>query len=121
MVRYSASTAIPVWTTILSLVLAASLSGCAGRPQGVLIPTAAAAQTPGTQVDMLVATTRLPSEKPGILFSGERGDTLEITDIAISIPPDANRKIGEVQWPKRLPADPSKEFATVRVMPVADK
>lgn len=70
---------------------------------------------------MLVATTRLPSQTPGILFSGERGDRLEITDIAISIPPEANRKVGEVQWPKRLPADPSKEFATLRVTPVKDE
>src|SRR3546814_2899887 len=74
---------------LLPFLLAASLSGCAGRPQGVLIPTAAAATAKGAQVDMLVATTRLPSESPGILFSGERSDELRITDIAISIPPDS--------------------------------
>ena len=101
------------------LLLAASLAGCAGRPEGVLIPTATAATAAGAQVDMLVATTRLPSDSPGILFSGERGQGLEITDIAVSIPPDANRKVGEVQWPKRLPPDPSTEFATARVTPVA--
>lgn len=100
------------------LLLAASLSGCAGRPEGVLVPTAAAASAPGTQVDMLVATTRSPSANPGILFSGERGSDLTITEIAVSIPPDVNRKIGEVQWPKRLPPDPSREFATARVVPV---
>lgn len=31
----------------------------------------------------------------------------------VSIPPEANRKIGEVQWPKRLPPNPSREFATL--------
>jgi esterase/lipase superfamily enzyme len=103
---------------VFPLLLAASLTGCAGRPEGVLIPTAAAATPAASHVDMLVATTRLPSQKPGILFSGERGDSLEITDIAVSIPPEANRKVGEVQWPKRLPANPSKEFATLRVTPV---
>nr|CAD6428481.1 alpha/beta hydrolase [Rhizobium sp. Q54] len=103
---------------LLPLLVAASLSGCAGRAEGVLVPTADAATTPGTQVDMLVATTRSPSENPGILFSGERGTGLKITDIAVSIPPEANRKVGEVQWPKKLPADPTREFATARVLPV---
>ncbi|HEV7434785.1 MAG TPA: alpha/beta hydrolase, partial [Pseudorhizobium sp.] len=101
----------------LPLLLALSLSGCAGRPEGVLIPTASAA-APGQEVDIFVATTRQPSRDPGILFSGERGRDLEATAITVSIPPDANRKIGEVQWPKRLPADPAQEFATVRVEPV---
>ena len=102
---------------LVPLLLAATLSGCAGRPEGVLVPTASAA-VPGEQVDILVATTRQPSKDPGILFSGERGRGLEATDIAVSIPPAANREVGEVQWPKRLPADPAKEFATVRVAPV---
>ncbi len=102
----------------LPLLLALSLAGCAGRPEGVLIPTASAA-APGQVVDIFVATTRQPSGDPGILFSGERGRDLEATAITVSIPPDANRKVGEVQWPKRLPADPAKEFATVRVEPVA--
>lgn len=103
---------------LVPLLLAVSLSGCAGRPEGVLIPTAAAATAQGERVDMLVATTRLPSDTPGILFSGERGAKLRITDIAVSIPPAVNRQVGEVQWPKRLPADPSREFATARVTPI---
>ena len=102
----------------VALSLAACLSGCAGRAEGVLVPTAEAATAAGPQVDMLVATTRSPAEEPGILFSGERGTGLKITDIAVSIPPDANRKVGEVQWPKKLPADPAREFATARVAPV---
>nr|CAD6595838.1 alpha/beta hydrolase [arsenite-oxidising bacterium NT-25] len=83
-----------------------------------MIPTASAA-APGKEVDIFVATTRQPSREPGILFSGERGRDLEATAITVSIPPDANREIGEVQWPKRLPPDPAKEFATVRVEPVS--
>ena len=31
----------------------------------------------------------------------------------MSIPPDAVRTVGEVQWPRRLPPDPAKEFAVV--------
>ncbi len=90
------------------------LAGCAGRPEGVLVPSG---ETPPgvSTVDLLVATTRAPSEQPGVLFSGERGSDLQLRDIAISIPPDDKRKIGQVQWPKKLPADPMKDFSTVSV------
>ncbi len=70
-----------------------------------------------SQVNLLVATTRAPSSDPGVLFSGERNMQLSLTDITVSIPPDANRKVGEVQWPKKLPADPSRDFSTVSVTP----
>lgn len=95
----------------------ALLSACAGRPEGVLIPTAGSA--PGaTKVDVFVATTRKPTEQPGVLFSGERGDQPLMTEITVSIPPDSQRKVGQVQWPKKLPADPAREFSTVSVTPV---
>ncbi|MFN6986352.1 MAG: esterase, partial [Rhizobium oryzihabitans] len=93
------------------------LAGCAGRPEGVMVPSGEA--PPGVSlVNLLVATTRAPSDQPGVLFSGERGTQLELRDIAISIPPDANRTIGQVQWPEKLPADPMKHFSTVSVKPV---
>lgn len=102
---------------LLALVL--GLSACAGRPVGVLIPSGTA---PGaTEVDMLVATTRAPSQQAGVLYGGERGTELSAAEIVVSIPPDSNRKIGQVQWPKRLPADPSKEFSTVSVTPLAER
>ena len=66
-------------------------------------------------VDLLVATTRAPSSQPGVLFSGERGSQLEMRDIVVSIPPEGNRKVGQVQWPSKLPADPLKDFTTVSV------
>ena len=93
------------------------LAGCAGRPEGVLVPSG---QTPAgvSTVDLLVATTRAPSNEPGVLFSGERGSDLLMSDIVVSIPPDAKRKAGQVQWPKKLPADPLKDFSTVSVTPV---
>ena len=90
------------------------ISGCASRPDGVLIPVGQS--VPGaSNVDLLVATTRAPSANPGLLFSGERDSEISLTEIVVSIPPDKNRKIGEVQWPKKLPADPLKEFTTVEV------
>jgi len=99
--------------TVLSV-----LGGCAGRPEGVLIPTQVQAAG-ASKVDVLVATTRRSSETPGVLFSGERGKEPQITEIAVSIPPSKAREVGQVQWPSKLPANPAKEFATVSVTPLA--
>ena len=79
------------------------------------MPQAVAANTGATNIDVLVATTRRPSEAPGILFSGERDKGEHVDEIKVSIPPDANRKIGQVEWPRKLPANPAKEFATTSV------
>ncbi|MFC3691789.1 alpha/beta hydrolase [Chenggangzhangella methanolivorans] len=88
------------------------LAACGGRPEGVLTPVTA--QTPGaSSVDLMAVTTRLATAEPGKLFSGERASKISLTDIRISIPPDQTRQIGDVQWPKKLPPDPSKEFATL--------
>ncbi|MEN5297120.1 alpha/beta hydrolase [Brucella sp. TWI559] len=90
------------------------IAGCASRPDGILIPVGQS--VPGaSKVNLMVATTRAPSGDPGTLFSGERDQDLSLTQIVVSIPPDKNRKIGEVQWPKKLPANPLKDFTTVEV------
>lgn len=102
----------------LALLLAClALAGCAGRAEGVLTPTPGAA--PGTStVDLIAVTTRRSTPEPGKLFSGERASKISLTDFTISIPPDGARQVGEVQWPKKLPADPSREFATLSADPV---
>ena len=90
------------------------LGGCAGRPsQGVLVPTAQVA--PGnTNVPIYVVTNRKRSDAdPGEMFSGDRSDELSFAEVTVSIPPDASRKIGEVQWPASLPGDPQRDFTTV--------
>ncbi len=93
--------------------------GCAGLPKGVLTPVQAI--VPGSsRVNLLVATTRAPTSDPGVLFSGERGQGLQTTEITVSIPPEENRQVGQVQWPKRLPPDPSTEFATTKVKTLSD-
>ncbi|MBB4953099.1 esterase/lipase superfamily enzyme [Agrobacterium vitis] len=102
----------------LFILLAASLAGCGGRLEGVMKPVGSVSTPNATPVKMLVATTREPSQNPAILFSGERGSDLKIDAVTVSIPPDKNRKIGEVQWPKHLPPDPSKDFTTVSVQPL---
>lgn len=104
---------------IVLLFLAVWLSGCAGLPEGVLVPLETdVAGT--TKVPILVATTRAPSDDPGILYSGERGRTIDMNEIVVSIPPAENRRIGEVQWPKKLPPDPRKDFATASVSAIPD-
>lgn len=99
------------------LLAALALAGCSGRPEGVLIPQVEGANgevAGATSVDMLVATTRSgEGAKPGEMFSGERGVGLNFADLKISIPPDNVRQLGEVQWPARLPANPSREFVTL--------
>ncbi|MDB5569763.1 MAG: esterase [Hyphomicrobiales bacterium] len=100
--------------TPLALVALLSLAACGGRPEGVLTPTGA--QAPGaTRVDLLVATTRSADNVPaGEMFGGERAIGLNFADISVSIPPDAVRQRGEVQWPARMPPDPMREFATLK-------
>ncbi|MDK4731613.1 alpha/beta hydrolase [Rhizobium sp. CNPSo 3490] len=98
------------------LVATIMLAGCGGRPVGVM--QAAGTVPPGTsKVDLLVATTRAADDNPAVLFSGERGTGLAVNAVDVSIPPEANRKVGQVQWPKRLPADPLRDFVTVSVDP----
>jgi esterase/lipase superfamily enzyme len=87
-----------------------TLASCSSRVSGALTPVSASA--PGTtRIDLLVATTRQQNtEKPVEMFTGERGERLSFADIAVSIPPAEDRTVGEVQWPSRIPGDPSKEF-----------
>nr|WP_244919939.1 alpha/beta hydrolase [Rhizobium grahamii] len=99
------------------LVVSLVASGCASRVQDVLRPLAVAA-TDTSRVTMLVATTRKPSQDPGKLFSGDRGTAISLNSVSVSIPPDRSRKIGEVQWPSRMPPNSEKEFAVTEVASV---
>jgi len=103
------------WVRLALLALAGSLTvACASRPVGVLGPVAETAPD-ASEVDMLVATTRAPADDPNILFTGERGSKVSLTAFTISIPPDDRRQIGQVQWPRHLPANPVTDFATINV------
>jgi esterase/lipase superfamily enzyme len=93
--------------------LALASCSCAGRPlQGVLVPTAQSAE--GTsRIPILIATTRQRSTKDaGEMFGSERAVTTSYARIAVSIPPDGARKVGEIQWPASPPGDPSRDFVT---------
>jgi esterase/lipase superfamily enzyme len=95
------------------MVLGVALAtGACSTVRGVLVPVTASA--PGTsRVDMLVTTTRNPTD-PSEMFSGARGKNLSYANITVSIPPDATRRVGEVQWPSRVPGNPATEFVTLK-------
>lgn len=99
---------------VVILVGAVMLASCGGRPEGVLMPVALAPPPGASTVDLAVATTRMRSDNRGILFTGERGSKLDFANIVVSIPPAAARKVGDVQWPKRLPGNPATDFVTVK-------
>ncbi|KQT83881.1 esterase [Aurantimonas sp. Leaf443] len=81
-----------------------------------MTPVALASRSPtAVQVEMLVATTRLASNNPSTLFNGERSPQPSLTDITVSIPAGSGRKIGDVQWPERLPPNPETDFAVTSV------
>ena len=94
-------------------VLSVFVAGCAGDVKGVLTPVAST--VPGTsKVTMLVATTRAADPDAGVLYSGERGKR-SFVEMTISLPPASRRKVGEVQWPSRLPGNPETDFVTLKV------
>ncbi|HQS48169.1 MAG TPA: alpha/beta hydrolase [Xanthobacteraceae bacterium] len=96
----------------LTLALSLGLAACGGRPPGILVPVEYT--VPGASVvEMVVATTRAPAKNLD-MFSGDRGTTLSFAEIAVSIPPAANRKVGDVQWPKSVPGNPATDFVTLR-------
>ncbi len=94
-------------------IAALGLTGCSNI-NGFLEPVPAFSDAPGTtHVEMVVATTRTRAESPAVMFSGGRALEPGFADMVVSIPPDANRKIGEVQWPKQLPGNPETDFVTL--------
>lgn len=96
----------------IALLLASALTGCAVQPRDGMFPMAVA-DGGGSLVDILVATTRRPADDARRFYSGERGTAISFDRIQVSIPPDRNRKIGEIQWPTEVAPDPEHEF-TVR-------
>jgi esterase/lipase superfamily enzyme len=100
--------ALLAFLTVLTVV-----AGCAGRPKDVLLPVADTVPTTD-RVNMLVATMRSRSPNPAEMFTGERGLEPSFADMTISIPPSTVRKVGEVAWPKSLPANPATDFAVLR-------
>ena len=102
-----------VWRVLACAMLLGALTGCGGRPAGVLIPVPD--DVPGTsRVNMVVATVRERDNGPDI-FSGERSRKSSFAEVTVSIPPAAARKPGDVQWPKSVPGNPATDFVTTQL------
>jgi esterase/lipase superfamily enzyme len=97
-----------VAATLLAVLVLAACGG--GRPDGgALIATLEPA--PGAhEVSLLVATTR--EAKPGTaeMYSGERSGEIGFATVTVSLPP--GHQAGQIEWPRRAPGDPSKDFVT---------
>lgn len=97
------------------LILTAAALGCgacASIPDRMMMPVNAPANG-ATHVPILVATTRQAvPDNPGAMFSGERANTTSYAAVTVSVPPDAARAAGHVQWPASAPGDPRREFVT---------
>jgi esterase/lipase superfamily enzyme len=92
------------------------VAACGGTRSDVFAPVGTSVAG-ASRVDILVATTRASSDIQGDLFSGERGKQLSLVDVAISIPPEANRQVGEVQWPRSVPGNAETEFVVLGTTP----
>ncbi len=103
---------------ICSLLALALLAGC-GHRIDVMAPVAVSDPQTG-RVDMLVATTRQPSDNPALRYTGERGEDVRLDNIVVSIPSEKMRQIGQVQWPERGKPDPKRSFVTTKADLVND-
>jgi esterase/lipase superfamily enzyme len=101
--------------TAVAIASAICCCGCSGRlSQGALLPVALANTEGTSRVPVLVATKRKRSSADaGEMFDSERADEVSYASVTVSIPPDATRKIGEVQWPTSPPGDAQQNFITV--------
>lgn len=98
----------------LASIAVLPLTGCSSV-HGYLVPAPAAFNAPGTtHIEMVVATTRQQADSPAVMFAGGRAPEPSFADMIVSIPPDANRKIGQVQWPQHPPGDPAVDFVTLK-------
>jgi esterase/lipase superfamily enzyme len=103
---------LPPHQFLVIVIAVFGFAGCAS-PKGFLAPVKEA-PSPGTsEVEMLVATTRMRTT-PAEMFSGFRGPALDFADIVVSLPPDGVRQIGDVQLPRQIPGDPATDFVTLK-------
>jgi len=99
----------------LGLIVTLGLIGGCSTIHGYLEPVPGFANAPGTtHVEMVVATTRTRADTAAVMFAGGRAPEPAFADMVVSIPPDANRQIGAVQWPKQLPGNPETDFVTLK-------
>lgn len=102
---------------VLPLTLA--LTACASAPAAMAPGAAPGTELGAHRVEMLVATTRRGSPDTNVGFSGERADAISLQRVVVSVPPDAGRTVGQIQWPTKAPGNPATDFVTRETTPIA--
>jgi len=98
--------------SILTLFL---LSACSHSPQliGIDNPDKPAATVELAQKHkVFIATTRQATEVVGAFYSANRAPDLGFASVVVSIPP--NHVPGQLERPRKMPPDPTKEFAIIQ-------
>ncbi len=97
--------------SLVFLLAFSLLAGCSPPPQimGIDNPALSAASVPDvTRQRIFIATTRRPSEEPGVLLGPARSLALLLASVDVTIPP--NHVAGQLERPQQLPPDPRKDF-----------
>jgi esterase/lipase superfamily enzyme len=95
--------------SILAIALvAASLAGCASRPENGYLSAVALVAPGAVDHTVLVATTRERDERPGTLFNGDRASAVDYAEITVSVPPTHTE--GKIEWATTPPGDPNANF-----------
>lgn len=100
------------------VALSMALTAC-GHRSDIMSPVPVAA-TGTAKVDMLVATTRKRDKNPALFYNGERDGGINLDNVVISIPPDKNRQVGQIQWPGTSKPDPTRNFVTEKAAPLSE-
>ena len=98
------------------MLAAALVAGCKSTSIALMSPVPIPPEAAGSEVSLLVATTRQPDPDPGLLFSGERARDVSYAQIDVAVPP--THVVGSLELPDSVPGDPSQDFVTASVMPL---
>lgn len=102
--------------------LASGVAACSGPAQLIGVETTrplTEAEVANRSHKIYIATTRRQSEVKGEFYSGERSSVLSFAAVDVVIPP--NHQPGQVERPRRPPADPDKHFIITNPRTFADR
>ena len=88
-------------------LLCCGIAACANRPTADILRPVTANDI-GTQIPLLVATTRARSVDDPNQFTWARSDTLNYHKYKISVPP--NHNVGHIEYPNGVASDPNTMF-----------
>lgn len=99
---------------LIAMMLLCGLAACSRPPQLVGVDNSEAPVIAAKGVTLhkvFIATTRQTSQEPGEFLSSDRAADLGLASVVVSVPP--THVAGELERPRKLPPDPSAEFAIV--------